>query len=543
MKLQNRYTILFLLMLSFAGMSQEIILDHVNVIDVKNLSVVEDQSIWIKDSKIKGIYPAKSSKKHFPKQVLRLDMTGKFLSPGLIDSHVHHATDPDGYDNYALTRDYYQHHLRHGITAVRDMGGDARALLKYKRDAMIDVIQSPDIYFSAIIAGPEFFKDPRTVASSQGHQSGTVPWIRSITEESDWQKIILNAQGIGATGIKIYRELPAELLGPIVSEAKKHKMQVWSHSYIDPATPEDAFSAGVEVISHADGLVGISKQAVTEWFESGGRDYKLLIDQEAVDDRLSAMHERNIILDATLVIFEQLGQHSELTQIRYQLAKAMTQAAHKKGIPIAAGTDFPVRDFTTKPMLYRELELMVNEVGMTPIEALQTATLNGAKVLGIEKTHGEIAVGKTANLLVFDHDPTSDIKHLSSLAHVIKNGSFIYRGIDDTLPFSAARTSGNQLWISGQLGNIPGTKTLIAADTETQMHQTMKNIGHVLTEYRLGYHDLFKCTLMLADIKDWAKASEVYKQYFKQQLPARSAFATDGLALGAKIEVECIANL
>jgi enamine deaminase RidA (YjgF/YER057c/UK114 family) len=70
----------------------------------------------------------------------------------------------------------------------------------------------------------------------------------------------------------------------------------------------------------------------------------------------------------------------------------------------------------------------------------------------------------------------------------------------------------------------------------------MKNIGSILQEYDLNYQDITKCTLMLANIKDWQKANEAYLPFFDQP-PARSAFATAGLALGAKIEIECVAEL
>jgi enamine deaminase RidA (YjgF/YER057c/UK114 family) len=98
------------------------------------------------------------------------------------------------------------------------------------------------------------------------------------------------------------------------------------------------------------------------------------------------------------------------------------------------------------------------------------------------------------------------------------------------------------LWLSGQLGNLPTTKVLASQTIEGQMKQTMDNIGLVLQEYDLNYEDIAKCTLMLADISDWPIANQVYTPYFTQ-LPARSAFATSGLALGAKVEIECVAEL
>jgi len=535
--------VLMLMLMVTAVHAGDLVLEHVSVVDVGNLTVNHEQTVWISGQQIKAIYPDHKARKSIPNDITRLDFSGKFVTPGLIDAHVHHATDPERHDNRSRTMQFYQHYVRHGITAVRDMGGDARVLMGYKREALLDNIQAPDIYYSAIIAGPEFFTDPRTVASSKGHQSGTVPWIRAITHDSDWTQIIQQAQGIGATGIKIYRELPGDILEPLVNEAHKQGIQVWSHTYIYPATPLDAINAGVQVVSHADGLVGTSKRDVTAWFEQGGRDFQEILANADHHQVMTQMLDQDVILDATLVIFEQLGQQSELTQIRYELAKAMTKAAHQKGIKITTGTDFPVQDLADEPMLYRELKLLVEDVGMQPIEAIQAATWHAALALGIGDTHGQITVGRQANLAVFDQDPTANISHLSSLSHVLKNGQMVYRGMPPGLPFSAARKSGGQLWLSGQLGNVPGTKTLVAGGIKAEMQQTMINIGHVLQEQQLDFDDLLQCTLMLADMNEWGQANEVYRTFFGQTLPARSAFAAAGLALGARVELTCVAQL
>ncbi len=542
-------------LLCASGLSwgQEMVLEHVNVIDVKNLQVSKDQSVWIKDQKIAAVVDSKQARKTIPKNITRLDLSGQYVMPGMIDTHVHHATETERHDFPDKTRRYYRHYLRHGITSVRDMAGDARILSTYQRAAMIGNIQAPDIYYSAIIAGPEFFDDPRTISSSKGFASGSVPWIKAITPDTDWNSVAAQAKGTGATAIKIYRKLPPEVLAPMAAAAKQQGLRVWSHTYIEPAMPVDAIRAGVEVLSHADGISGINQQDVEDWLAqqqtaTNPASWQDLLDEERIEQALNLMQEKGVYLDATLALFQQIGQGSDQRapsmQTRYQLARHITQKAHQKGIKITTGTDIQVRNFDIeKPKLYDEMKLLVSDIGMQPIEALQAATYHGALALGIENTHGEVLPGKTANLVVFKQDPTADLKALNSLAHVIKNGRMVYRGLPPKVPFSAARISGQQLWLSGQLGNIPGTKILVADDMPAQMHQTMDNIKQLLQEYDLGFDDLFKCTLMLDDIKDWPQASDIYQQYFYRQLPARSAFATDGLALGAKVELDCIANL
>ncbi|GLS21413.1 reactive intermediate/imine deaminase [Labrys miyagiensis] len=112
------------------------------------------------------------------------------------------------------------------------------------------------------------------------------------------------------------------------------------------------------------------------------------------------------------------------------------------------------------------------------------------------------------------------------------------------LPFSQAVRVGDILYLSGALGNKPGALELVSGGMEAQARQTMENIGQVLRENGLGFDDVFKCTIMLADMAKWADFNKVYVRYFKSdRLPARSAFGANGLALGAEVEVECCAYM
>ena len=111
------------------------------------------------------------------------------------------------------------------------------------------------------------------------------------------------------------------------------------------------------------------------------------------------------------------------------------------------------------------------------------------------------------------------------------------------LPFSEATQVGNILYLSGQVGNVPGQPRLVEGGFAPQAKQAMENIGAVLKTRGLGYDDLFKCTILLADIKNWADFNKIYVTYFKpERLPSRSALGASGLALDAAVEVECWAN-
>jgi reactive intermediate/imine deaminase len=110
------------------------------------------------------------------------------------------------------------------------------------------------------------------------------------------------------------------------------------------------------------------------------------------------------------------------------------------------------------------------------------------------------------------------------------------------LPFSQAVRVGDVLYLSGALGNLPGTRQVVAGGIEAETRQTMENIGAVLKANGLSFDDIFKCTVMLADMAKWEAFNKVYVTYFKpDRLPARSAFGAGGLAFGAEVELEVMA--
>lgn len=111
----------------------------------------------------------------------------------------------------------------------------------------------------------------------------------------------------------------------------------------------------------------------------------------------------------------------------------------------------------------------------------------------------------------------------------------------NNLPFSDAVRVNNLVFLSGQIGNIPGSLRIADGGIEGQARQAMENIGSALNLAGSSWQHVVKCTVFLADIKDWPAFNTVYKEFFTSNLPARSALAASGLALGAKVEVECIA--
>jgi 2-iminobutanoate/2-iminopropanoate deaminase len=111
------------------------------------------------------------------------------------------------------------------------------------------------------------------------------------------------------------------------------------------------------------------------------------------------------------------------------------------------------------------------------------------------------------------------------------------------LPFSDAVRVGNMLYVSGQIGSVPGSGALVPGGIAAETQQALENIRSILERHGSSMQRVVKCTVMLADIGYWPEMNSVYVTFFPENLPARSAFGASGLALGARVEIECWATV
>ena len=128
-------------------------------------------------------------------------------------------------------------------------------------------------------------------------------------------------------------------------------------------------------------------------------------------------------------------------------------------------------------------------------------------------------------------EPTPDVEHI------------VVPGSLEGLPFSSAVRVGNMLYLSGQVGTVPGTMELIEGGVAAETQQTMENIRTVLQYAGSDLDRVVKCTVFLADMADYQAMNGAYREFFSGAPPARSAIAGSGLALGAQVEIECLATV
>lgn len=115
-------------------------------------------------------------------------------------------------------------------------------------------------------------------------------------------------------------------------------------------------------------------------------------------------------------------------------------------------------------------------------------------------------------------------------------------GATSLAPYSAAVRSGELVFLSGQIGLVPGTSQLIEGGIAEETRQALDNVRTVLEMAGLTPADVVKCTVFLADIRDYDAMNSVYGEFFRTEPPARSALGVGGLPLGARVEIECIAR-
>ncbi|MYM22015.1 amidohydrolase family protein [Duganella sp. FT135W] len=370
-------------------------------------------AIIVKDDRIEAVLPATQLTAQQTDGARVVDVAGQYVVPGLIDSHVHYATNPDRpYAEAELKRNIYG-----GVTGVRDMAGDARELAGLSRDALLNRIPSPDVFYASLVAGPSFFKDPRTVVAALGTQPGTVPWLYAVDDKTKLPLAIAQARGTGATGMKIYANLPGTLVRKLIAEARAQDFPVWTHMQVYPASPYD--SLGATSVSHVCMIARHVREAgKSAYGHTGEPSYEgLTAEDPGIKKYIAALAKSGTLMDATLSVYKTDGPHCHI-----ELAGDITRAMHKAGIKIIAGTDSDNTGDDPFPVVDHELEKLVKYAGFTPQEAIIAATANAAQALGKQKEFGTLETGKYANMVFLQKDPLQDVGNVRSVVLTVKRG-------------------------------------------------------------------------------------------------------------------------
>ncbi|HXE58317.1 MAG TPA: amidohydrolase family protein [Gemmatimonadales bacterium] len=381
-----------------------------------------------------------------------IDARGRYLIPGLIDTHVHLLYLVRGSSARWLADDL-RDLLARGVTTVRDMGNDPAELLR--RTAPLQA--APRVYAMQLVAGFRFFyaRGP-AVQHPDGSTSYRQPPAQVMLARGwrpllyradlDADSLVAQARAAGASGIKLYASLDTLEVRQLVEAAHRAGMPVWAHAWLQPASAREQVDAGVDGVVHASLLTGellsrrvrdsllsdvalLRSVAGTATIEAGHDAHVLAV--------LDTMARRGVFLEPTLDVVvrslaheEAAGHHGPTLQGQYARAAngfglEVTREAVRRGVRLVAGTDHvaygPARD---RASLLEELALLVDSVGLTPTQALFAATRDAAAALGgtLAQQHGTIEPGRYADLVLLAADPLQDIRNLESIEWVMRGG-------------------------------------------------------------------------------------------------------------------------
>ena len=399
---------------------KEIAVHAGRLIDVRTGQVTQDAYIVVKGERIESIGTSA------PQGVAVVDMSKYTIVPGLIDAHAHILSDPttQSSGHYLMTSApqatvrgvaNLQLWLNHGFTAVRDAG---EAYPSYPQFALREGVQK------GLMQGPRIVSAGSFVSVTGGHgdadllspdkpglqQPNTVDTVDGVA------RLVRRDIKYGADWIKLMAT------GGVMDPISDYRVQELSEEQMAKAV-EVAHRAGRKVMAHAEGSVGI-KAAVRAGVDS--IEHGTVLDEEGA----KMMAERGTWLVPTLYCF----QHD----LETGLSKGRDPRSMAKGIAIvsAQGPAFKlalqhhlkigygVDDDDVDESVSKEFGALVKG-GMTPLEALQAATLNNSQLLGLDKDMGTIEAGKYADLVAVPGDPLKDITAMEHVAWVMKSGAVV----------------------------------------------------------------------------------------------------------------------
>jgi hypothetical protein len=440
-----------LLLLTLCGRAQTLSITHARLIDTITGEIRPNTTVVIDGNRIASVAP---SSKSVPKTATVINAHGQYLIPGLWDMHTHvyfDRTAADG-DDFILPL-----FLANGITGIRDMGSELNAVLSARDRVAFHRLFGPRM----IVSGP-------MLDGPKSQYKAAIP----ITAPEDGRKAVDLLKSRGVDFIKVQSGVPREAYFAIADECRKLGIPFEGH-VPDAIRASEAISAGQQTFEHLIGIFEASSPDETKYltgtkspglflasydpareativellakqhvwqcptlFWERGQWLVDVIDYSKDPDLAYAPHtwvdgiwphsQKSIVrtLDTDPVAVRERFVDHELEIVR---------KLHAAGVPFLAGTDTPAGvDVIPGISLHLELQRFV-AAGFTPLQALQTATLNPAQFYNRLDDYGTIQSGRVADLLLLKANPLTDIANTRSITAVIADGRYLSQGDLDRL--------------------------------------------------------------------------------------------------------------
>lgn len=435
----------FLLILSVAAIAhaapppKPIAITHVTVVDVINGAAVRDVAVVIRDGKIISVGHDAA-----PPGATVVDGRGKFLIPGLWDMHVHLSW---------TTGSALPILIANGVTSVRDLGSHFTEIENWRSLIAAGVLTGPRILRVGPILNGKSFNQYQLVPGNPDQTRGVA---RALKE-------------VGVDAFKVHRRMERDSYFALIDEAKKLGVPVVGHIPMT-VTPEEASNAGQQTIEHVATLFeGTFSAAHPDHLSESMKAFRA----HGAEELFATFVKNHTVFDPTLSAYWALVQYYDPAtkpdpRTRYVAAsmikagaarekpvvtpadlaeqkaifdeyREVVRMAGRAGVVIVTGSDIAaerIPGFTPQD----ELVFLV-DAGLTPMQALQAATINSATVTNRSKELGSVSAGKFADLVLLNADPLADIHNASKIEAVIANGKLFRRAALDALLREGERTA------------------------------------------------------------------------------------------------------
>ena len=431
-------------------LSRPLAFTHVTVIDTVRGTLNSDVTVVVAGDRIVAL--GKPGRTRLPNGAQVVDSTGKFLIPGLWDMHFHTP-----FDDKQVREIFFPLTLANGVTGIRHMFG-SESVLKLKAQVS-----------SGQLLGPRMIVGSPVVDGPTPMWQGSI----SVSNETTGREAVRSIKNSGYDFIKVYQFLPRDVYYAIADEAKKQNIPFAGHvpfslsaaeaSDAGQKTLEHIFGVGLACSTHEESLRPKLADAAANVDKAFAAHIELFVRNEAepagsYDPRKAEALFKRLAVNGTYVVpslvlhrsfafgkedpaFSNdprlkympanikrlfvwiLGFFNEYRPV-YEQMLVMTGAMQRAGVKVLAGTDTFNAYCFPGFSVHDELELFV-KTGFTPLEALQTATLNPARYLNLSRSLGTIEKGKTADLVLLDANPLESIGNTRKIAGVVVNGRYL----------------------------------------------------------------------------------------------------------------------
>src|ERR671923_1444271 len=357
-----------------------------------------------------------------------LNLTEKYVIPGLFDMHAHVAGVRKNSYNQNFSENALDMLLDYGVTTIRNPGGPTDQSIALKHNVSEGNIEGPEIFTAGVLLnGPQI----------------AIPFVeKQISTEEEAREEVRHQAEAGVDFVKLYVGLPPNLVKAAIDEAHSRGIRVIGHLYMTSWT--DAANLGIDALTHGvpvNPSLLPSGDKREQFLENGGGPFDHfswldLVDLNSTEikEMINALVENDIPVDPTLSIYEAMlkddasedGFSDPQNQLRWAKVLQLTKIMYDNGVQILSGTDIPNFGLVPGASLHNELELLA-EAGIKPLEVIEIATNNGATALDIDDRVGTIQPNKQADLIILSSNPLQDISNTKKIEAVMVDGRFADR--------------------------------------------------------------------------------------------------------------------